>query len=97
MHMRQSMGQLIEAVGTLKESRTEHTQKFDTINEKLEKINRTIYAATLIITIAAGFLGVFGKSILDRVFPVSPAVQQVAPAPVVPLPTQEPTPIRKNQ
>ena len=92
MHMRQSIGELTEAVRGLKESRTEQNKKLDTINEKLEKISSKIYAAIVVIMVAGALLGIFGKAIVEvignRVFPPSIQSQQ-NPAPQQPTQPQK--------
>lgn len=92
------MGQLLEAVNGLKETRAEHTGKFEVINDKLEKINRTIYAATLIIALAGGIIGIFGKAVVDRMWPVAqPSAQQQPQVVTQPDPTAIPSPTQNRR
>jgi hypothetical protein len=98
MHMRQSMGQLIEAVSSLKESRSDQNRKLDTINEKIEKINRTIYAAVVLIMLAGALLGIFGKPIVEVIANRTPPTPVINPASQVPSAqpptTAEPSPAK---
>lgn len=56
MRMKESLGELKEAVGGLKESRSEQNKKLDKISDKLENINRRVYAAIAMISLAGALL-----------------------------------------
>jgi hypothetical protein len=91
MQMQKSMGQLTEAVGTLKESRSEQNKKLETITEKLEKINRKIYAALILLLAIGSVLTFFAKSINDAITSklLAPVTQQQLNAPPSTQPTQQ--------
>jgi len=66
------MGQLTEAVNSLKESRTQQIQKLDSISEDIHTIKTKIYAAVVVVLIAGSvtgaILGIFGKPIVELIF-----------------------------
>jgi peptidoglycan biosynthesis protein MviN/MurJ (putative lipid II flippase) len=72
MGMQDSMGQLKEAVGGLKESRTQQNLKLDKIIDDIHTIKTKIYAAVAIVLIAGSvtgaILGIFGKPIVELIF-----------------------------